>query len=141
MYQNTGVNICRSPRIDYSSKSFIPESDFCAYLCQRLPRLHRDTLMLPLNSSSLCMSHALSRCNVGIPAVRPNNKGCAPCLPCHYIINMPLYGALHCRSSGEGGVLARLCNCLVCTCVCACLKPSKGSGEVFFFLSLDVCNV
>lgn len=66
----------------------------------------------------------------------------------HYIINMSLYGALHCRGSQEGGVLARvsMCECAVCTseCVCESLLSdclTKGCGRDGGKVFLDVGNV
>lgn len=42
----------------------------------------------------------------------------------HYIISMPLYGALHCSGSQEGGVLARMCDTVWSVCVCVCAEVS-----------------
>lgn len=58
----------------------------------------------------------------------------------HYIISMPLYGALHCSGSQEGGVLARPCGCAVRSCL-AGNRWTKGCHKEEGTVFLDVSNV
>lgn len=69
-----------------------------AYLQQSVPGV---------TARSYFTIHRVPRSLSSIPTARPNNEGCALLpVPLDYdIINMALYGALHCTHTQEGGVL------------------------------------
>lgn len=87
---------------------------------------------------SLCVSHSLSSCNVGIPAVRPNNKGCAPCLWTITSSTCP-YMELCIAEARKKGVCLLVCVWPSGVYMSECLKDVAARRERFFFL--DVCNV
>lgn len=99
---------------------------------------------------SVCVSHSVCACNAGIPAVRPNNKGCAPCLWTITSSACP-YMELCIAEARKKGVCLLTCvtaRCVpggayfsgferVCWSKCSTKGCGRGEGEVL----LDVCNV
>lgn len=113
-----------------------------------LPWAHYLAVQQPtLNSSSVCVSHSLSSSNAGIPAVRPNNKGCAPCLWTITSSACP-YKELCIAETHKKGVC--LLVCVAARSVHVCVRMSErvsDSPEVTVEaadvakLFLHVCNV
>lgn len=93
-------------------------------------------------SRSLSDSQTLSSSNVGIPAVRPNNKGCAPCLWTITSSTCP-YMVLCIAEAHKKGVCLLACvTALEQACWSNCLTKGCGTKKIRREkVCLVVCNV
>lgn len=123
----------------------------CAYLCQRLslpallPQAH-DQLAVQHPGSrlsrSLSDSQTLSSSNVGIPAVRPNNKGCAPCLWTITSSTCPYMELCIAEAHKKGVCLLACVTALEQACWSNCLTKGCGTKKIRREkVCLVVCNV